>query len=181
MKKSVLLAVLIPLAIVSSVLWLIAWHSKVHSRPWERSGVPEADWKDDRAWRSTPEYKAVMNELMVVANAADARGGPTADEVEVLINYMNSPHSFAREMAVIAAETARSDPARSLLMPRVLALLSDPVSFVRLSAAGSLERMGDKNAIPFLHPLLNDNHPVVAKAAQRAILKLQEKETTTEK
>jgi len=176
MKKRLLLGVLIPLAVAASGLGLIACHSKVQSQPWERSGIPEADWKDAKSWRSTSKYKAVVDELKAIAIDAEARGGPTAEEAEVLINYMNSPHYDVRETAVIAAETATSDPARSVLIPHVLGLLSDPVWTVRGWAAKSLGEMGDKSVIPYLEPLLKDR-PVVAKVAQKAILKLQGEQT----
>ena len=182
MKKGVLLGVLVSLAVVGTafllvrqrVLPLITRQTAARAKQSAPlSGIPDADWRDRNKWRSTPEYKTVMDELFGIAQAADARGGPTADETEVLINYMYSPHYDARVTAAIVAGSARFDPARSVLIPHVLGLLSDPVSEVRLWAASSLGSMGDKSMIPFLNPLLNDPSPPVVHVTQRAISRLQ--------
>jgi hypothetical protein len=189
MKKAVLLGVLlgvlISLVVIATAFWFL--HQRAQSSTAQAAagakqltppaGIPEADWRDDALWRRTPEYKAATNELLRIAKAGDAWDNLTSNDVEVLIQNMDSPHYSARELAVIAAQNGRSDPVRSRLMPHVLGLLSDPVYGVRLFAVSTLGRMGDKDAIPFLNPLLNDPSPSIAGAAQTAILKLQQEET----
>jgi hypothetical protein len=193
MKKGVLLGVLV-LMVVAATAFVLIRHRIRHLTPrWTAAqakqsarselsspepGIPYADWRDNKSWRKTPEYKVVRDEIMGIADAGDAQEGYlTADQVEVLIKYMHSPHFFARAMAAVVAGEGRSDPARSALIPHLVGLLSDPVSSVRLDAAGALGSMGDKSVIPFLYPLLNDDRPPVVETAQRAISKLQAEET----
>ena len=109
-------------------------------------------------------------------HSAEPRGYLTSNEVERLIFYMQSPHYIARMEASITAGIARSDPARSMLLPYVTSLLSDPVGPVRQVAAFTLGKIGDKNTIAYLEPLLNDPIAGVGKLAQEAIIKLQKKE-----
>jgi hypothetical protein len=147
-----------------------------------RGPIPDADRKDDELWRKTPEATAVWDEIvgiLVAAEARETRGenpSLTTNEVEILIAYMQSPHYFVRWKAVIGAGRGFSDPAKSMLLPHVISLLSDPVYIVRFWAADTLGAIGDTGMIPYLEPLLND-HPEVAGVAQRAISKLQQKET----
>ena len=119
MKKAVLLGVLVSLAVVATAFLLIR-----HRIPYlttrqttAHAGTPDADWRDNDLWRKTPEYKVVQDKLKAIATAADVRGFPTADEVEVLIEYIHSPHYETRETALIVAGSARSDPARAMLIP----------------------------------------------------------------
>ncbi len=179
-NKSSLINMLVSLAFAAMGVWLVSCDFHVKPSPWEKAGIPETDWKDDKVWRGKAKCKAVERELIVIVNAAEARGGPTPDETETVIEYMHSPHYDTRETALIVAGAARSDPARAVLLPHVLGLLSDPVWTVRLWAAWSLGKMGDKSVIPYLEPLLKDR-PAVAKVAQKAILKLQGEETAPEK
>ncbi len=186
MKKTVLLGILVSLAVVATAFLLIR-----HRIPYlttrqaaaranqsvSSAGAPDADLRDEELWEQTPEYEIVTNALRRIALAGDAWDNLTPDEVEMLIEYMHSPHYDARIQAVIATGGKYPATVRDKLLPHVLGLLSDPVSGVRFWAATALGGMGDKSAIPFLQPLLNDNRPVVAKAAQRAILRLQGKET----
>ena len=167
-----MIGALLCLAVAATAFLLI----RQAKQPAPHAGIPDADWKDEKSWKSTPEYKTVMDELIGMAQDVDAQRGPTAGEAAVLIQDMHSPHYKTREMAAIVAGSASSDPARSVLISHVLSLLSDPVSLVRMSAANSLGRMGDKSVIPYLEPLLKDR-PAVAKIAQQAILKLQEEGT----
>ena len=181
MKKGVLLGVLVLLVGAATVFLTTHW-AVVRAKQAERKdGVPEADRHDEKLWKKTPEFKTVTDELVRIAYAAEARGTPTPDEIELLIKYMHSPHYGVRMLAVTVATEGRFDPARSILIPHVLGLLSDPVSAVRVCAAGTLGRIGDKSLIPFLYPLLKDARPPVAETAQRAILKLQGEETAPEK
>lgn len=144
--------------------------------------IPDADRKDDELWRKTPEAKAVWDEILEILAAAEAREtrgenpSLTTNEAAVVITYMQSPHYFARWKAVIAAQRASSDPARSMMLPYVISLLSDPVYPVRLWAASTLGDIGDKAMVPYLDPLLHDL-PDVASSAQNAISKLQQKDT----
>ena len=180
MKKIVWLVVLVSLAAIATAFVLIHHRAVSHSKVKELeplTGVPKADWKDAILWRKAGEYRAVENELKLIAKFTDAWDNLTSNQVDVLIYYMHSPHYDARIQAVIATGGKYPATVRDKLRPPVLGLLSDPVSGVRFWAATALGGMGDKSAIPFLQPLLNDNRPVVAKAAQRAILRLQGKET----
>jgi len=187
MKNIVLLGVLVSLAAVATAFLLIR-HRRASLTPRQTAsfsnrkqsvpptGVPDADLRDEELWEKTPEYKTMMDETGRIAKAGDAWDNLTSNDVELLIEYMHSPHYEARIQAVILTGGKYPAPVRSRLMPHVLGLLSDPVSGVRCWAATALGGMGDKSAIPFLNPLLNDHRPVVAKAAQRAISKLQENE-----
>ena len=191
MKKPVLLGVLVSLAVVATAFLLI--RHRVMPLPTRQtavrakqsapcSGTPDADLRDEELWEQTPEYEIVTNELYRIALAGDAWDNLTPDEVEALIQNMHSPHFQAREDAVIAAGGKYPAPVRAKLLPHVIGLLSDPVPGVRIFAAASLRRTGDKSVIPFLYPLLNDSSPSVARVAQNAILKLEsQKETVPEK
>jgi len=145
---------------------------------WKNSGVPEADWRDHEDWKKTPECKVMMDKLVDIVKAREASGNLTPNEVETLITCMQSPHFDARDMAATAAMVGREEPARSVLRPYLLSLLQDPVSLVRMAAAETLGRLGDAKVIPDLQLLLEDERPLVARVAQRAISKLQHKDTT---
>ncbi len=142
------------------------------------AGIPDADEKNYVAYKKTREFKTEQAKIMDISAAAEARGGPTADEAEMAINYMHSPYYGVRRAGAVIAGFARFDPARSVLIPHVVGLLSDRASVVRLWAAYSLEKMGDKSVIPSLKPLLKDPIPLVARAAQEAISKLQNQKET---
>ncbi len=147
-------------------------------------GVPDADERDDDAYAKMPESKTEMAKIMKIYRAVEARRyeGPTADEAVVVINCMHSPYYTVRKAGAVIAGYARSDPARSVLLPHVVGLLSDRVSVVRLFAAFTLGNMGDKSVIFSLKLLLKDPIPLVTRAAQEAISKLQnQKEAVTGK
>jgi hypothetical protein len=189
MKKAVLLGVLlgvlISLVVIPTAFWIV--RQRTQPLPIRQTvaqtqqltppaGIPEADWRDDGVWHTTPEYADVTNELLRIAKACDAFNNLTSNEVETLIENMHSPHYQARQLAVIAARGPYPGPVSAKLLPHVLGLLSDPVAGVRLFAVSSLEKLGSKDTIPFLNPLLNDSSPVVVKVAQRVISNLQQKE-----
>ena len=182
MKKRVLWISVVLLALIATALWLGSRRRVRPSFPMPplvrpEADVPVADRKDDELWRKTPEAQAAWNEIRWTTRIVEFDGKPlTTNQAAVLIVYMQSPHYFARWKAVIAAGTARSDPARSMLLPHVISLLSDPVYIVRIYAADALEFIGDKSTIPFLEPLLDDHNPAVASTALEAIKKLQQKE-----
>ncbi len=186
MKKIVWLVVLASLAVVATAYLFIrhripylTTHRAV-ARVKQSSpvpGMPDADWRDEKLWEQTPEYKAVTDEIERISKAGDAWDNLTSNEVEVLILNMHNPHYFARMMAVTAAGGDKySASVKHELLPHVIGLLSDPVSHVRLWAADTLGRVGDKSVIPYLYPLLNDDRQVVRDAAQKAIHRLQGKE-----
>jgi hypothetical protein len=191
MKKAVLLGVLVSLAVVVAAFLLI--RHRVMPLPTHRTaaepqkkakqlapyaGIPDADWKDEVLWKKTPEYRIVRSKLYRISLTGKAWDNLTPDEVEALILNMHSPHYQARLMAVVDAGGEYPDPVISKLMPHVLGLLTDPVSSVRICAAGSLGRLGDKSVIPDLKPLLKDPIPSVTMAAQEAISRLQSQEET---
>jgi hypothetical protein len=142
--------------------------------------VPDADIeKEDALWKETPEYKAFEDELQRIFDTAEARGANspfTSNEVAALITYMQNPHPRARGEAVALA-MGSSESAKPMVLPYVLSLLSDPVWRVRRQAASTLGEIGDKSMIPYLEPLLNDR-PEVARPTQRAISRLQQKDTS---
>ena len=172
MKKIVWLGVFVSIAVVATA-FLVIRHREQISPMTRPAGIPDADWNDLMSWKGTRECKTMRDELMKIMSSAEASGGTTADEAGVLINYMHSPHLQARRTAAIVAGYVRSEPARSVLVSYVLDLLSDPVSVVRLRAAESIGKMGDKSVIPSLKPLLKDPIPLVTSAAQEAISRLQ--------
>lgn len=147
------------------------------------AAIPEADRLDDGIWRTSQEGSNAWNEIVLGmiekgAEYEQATGKTiprTTHECAVLIQYMKSPHFFARRLAVIAASSASAEPGRSMVMPYVTGLLTDRVYTVRFSAVGTLEWIGDKNTTPYLEPLLMDR-PDIPNAARRAILKLQKRE-----
>ncbi len=144
--------------------------------------IPEADEKDDALWKTTRERETFDDELARNLAALEARQeqGENADaylspnDVTFLVTHMQSPHYYARWKAVIAAGgILSSDPARAILLPHVVSLLSDPVWLVRMWAADTLGGIGSKDMIPYLKPLLDDR-PEVAKMALKAIKKLEQ-------
>ena len=191
MKKIVWLGVLVSLAVVATAFLVLNRRAApLTSAPaassdgelywfgtqWQSmGGIPDADLK--LAKEARPD-KALKAEIFKILHAVEARGGPTADEAEVLINYMHSPYYGVRRVGALIAGYARFEPARSVLLPHVVGLLSDRASVVRLFAADSLGKMGDKSVIPSLKPLLKDPIPLVARAAQVAISKLQNQKET---
>jgi hypothetical protein len=138
--------------------------------------------KEDALWKETPEYKAVEDDIERIYDAAGARQARgegiylSSNEVTAVIAFMRNPYFRARAKAVIAAAIGTSEPARSMLLPYVVSLLSDPVWRVRRMAADTLGEIGDRSMILLLEPLLNDR-PEVVRTAQRAISKLQQKDT----
>ena len=140
------------------------------------AGIPAADQKDDELWRKTPEAQAAWNEIKWTIRAVEFDGKPlTTNQAAVLIDYMQSPHYFVRWKAVIAAQLGRSDATKSMLLPHVIGLLSDPVYIVRMYAADALGKIGDKSMIPFLEPLLDDHNPDVATVALESIKRLEQR------
>jgi len=139
--------------------------------------------KEDTLWKDTPEYKAVEDDIERIYDAAgarQARGEGTylsSNETATVIVLMQNPYFRARAKAVIAAAIGTSEPARSTLLPHVIGLLSDPVWRVRRMAADTLGEIGDRSMIPLLEPLLSDR-PEVAKLAQRAISKIEQRNPT---
>jgi len=183
MKKTVWLGVLVSLAIIVATAFLV-FHRRVMPLTTRQTaaratqsatddGITDAESRDEELWKKTPESTTVREKLFEISAASKLRGGPTADEAEVLVKYMHSPHYSARHMALIAAARARFDPARSVLLPHVLRLLSDPIPDVRFLAAYTLGEMGDKSVIPNLEPLLNDDYQKVRDTARTTISKLQ--------
>ena len=195
MKKCVLRISVVLLALVATVVWLGCGRrnvtkqtaSRISSQPGNKLSfpmppvstnpdIPDADRKDDVLWRKTPEAQASWNEIMGTITAVEAGGKPlTINQAEALIAYMQSPHYFARWKAVIAAGTARSGPAKSMLLPYVINLLTDPVPIVRLYAADALSFIGDKSTIPALKTLLDDQDPGVARVALESIKRLEQR------
>jgi hypothetical protein len=193
MKKAVWIGVLVSLVVIATAFLVLhrralpLTSSQAASPDTQRlirdqwqsmGGIPDADWKDELAWEKTPEYQTTQAELRKIDAAIHERGFLTADEAEALINYMHSPHYGVRVPGAAMAGYARFEPARSVLLPYVLGLLSNRVSAVRLWAANSLGKMGDKSVTPSLIPLLKDPIPLVAKAAQEAISKLESRKET---
>jgi hypothetical protein len=187
-NKAVLVAVCVTVAFVAAVFWNL--HRRAPNTEWlireqwrSMGGVPDADQRDEVSWKKTPEYVSVRAKMISIGDAVFGRRSlTTPDEVEVAISWMDSPHYQLRRAGTELAAFARSEPARSVLLPHVEGLLSDRTSVVRLFAADCLGKMGDKSAIPSLRPLLKDPIPLVAKAAEDAISKLQSlKDTVPEK
>jgi hypothetical protein len=191
MKKGVLLGVLV-LMVVAATAFLLIRHripssttrqiaakaKQEASRSSPDPDVPDADWRDEKLWEQTPEYAAVTKELEQIARYGGALENLTPDQVEVLIEYMHSPHYEARIQAVLAAKGWEYTAAvKSKLLPHVIGLLSDPVPEVRFWTTVTLRSIGDKDTIPFLYPLLHDESLLVRIGAQRAISKLQAEET----
>jgi len=150
--------------------------AEVNPPPEPHPGISDADFESNQQWRKTPEFKAMVSEITGISHIAEPRGYLTTNEVERIIFYMQSPHHIARIVASIAAGMGRSDPAKSMLIPQLISLLSDPVGPVRQTAAHTLGIIGDKDMIPHLEPLLKDPFLPVVRNAQKAIAKLKEKE-----
>jgi hypothetical protein len=193
MKKIVWLGVLVSLAVVATAF--LVFHRRAAHLTTAQAASPGTQWSIDDQWRSmagipgadkknyvaykkTREFQAEQAKMMKIYAAVEARGGPTADEAEAVINYMRSPYYGIRRIGAVIAGYAHFEPARSVLLPHVVGLLSDRASVVRLWATDSLGRMGDKSVIPSLQPLLKDPIPLVARAAQEAISKLQNQKET---
>ncbi len=151
----------------------IASHGEAASHSSEAAGIPAVDWEDHLHWKGSPEYKALSDELEGIEKSAEARGSLTTNEARVIIGYLQSPHFDARNMALIAAVVGKEDPARSMLMPYVVNLLTDRVSLVRMWAARTLGMIGQKSDIHYLEPLLNDKSEHVVNHVRIAISKLQ--------
>ena len=185
MKKRVLWISVVLLVLVATALFWLSFRLSFRwkARPsfamppiTQDAGIPDADQKDDKLWRKTAEAQAAWNEIKWTIGAVEFDGKPlTTNQAAALIDYMQSPHYFVRWKAVIAAGTARSDPVKSMLLPHVISLLSDPVYKVRMYAADALSFIGDKSTIPFLEPLVDDHNPDVATVALESIKRLEQR------
>jgi HEAT repeat protein len=154
----------------------IVAYQHYHIRPCPNPGTPEAAWRDEQLWERTSDYRITMKMLRDILANGDALHNLTDQEVDVLIANMRSPYYEARTTAVIGCGDDQYPKAvKAKLLPHILTLLHDPDSGVRMFAASSLGRMGDKSVIPPLQAMKNDSRPVVASVAREAVAKLEEK------
>ncbi len=121
---------------------------------------------------SSPEYLAKINLLRPIQRTKGARPF-TPKEMALLRQFIRDPDPFIRVRAVTAFFWDPKDPqqrkeAIQLLRER----LKDPEWLVRSYALHALARLGAKETVPDILPLLNDPHPDVRNWAQKALKQL---------
>jgi len=121
---------------------------------------------------SSPEYLAKLNQIRSIQRIKGTRPF-TPKEMDLLRKFIRDPDLFIRVRAVTAFFWDPKDPqqrkeAIQLLRER----LKDPEWLVRSYALHALARLGAKETVPDILPLLNDPHPDVRNWAQKALKQL---------
>lgn len=121
---------------------------------------------------SSPEYLAKIDRLRPIQRVRGTRPF-TSEEMSLLRQFIRDPDWSIRVRAVTALFWAPKDPQqREEAIRLLIERLKDPSWVVRSYALHALARLGAKEAVPEILPLLNDSHPDVRNWAKIALKRL---------
>lgn len=126
--------------------------------------------KETNYW-SSPEYLAKLNLIRPIQRIKGARPF-TPKEMDLLRQFIRDPDPFIRVRAVTAFFWISDPQQRKEAIQLLRERLKDPEWVVRSYALHALARLGAKETITDILPLLNDPHPDVRNWAQIALKRL---------
>jgi hypothetical protein len=143
---------------------------------WRAIITSEESEKKFQQWRNSQEFSEITNEFATISSSARQRGDLLPEEANRLRFYIKHHDWGTRVYAlVLAADLAQSETIRQILLPDILYALEDKSPHVRRAAVYALGRIGNAEIVPILEASLLDPEPAVQKTAEKAIEKLQQK------
>lgn len=128
-------------------------------------------WRREHYDQTEAVYSAKRNQIVPLQRVKGKRPF-TPEEMALLRQFIRDPDSLIRVRAITALWDVRDSQQRQEAIQLVRERLKDPAWVVRSYALHALARLGAKEAVPDILPLLNDPHPDVRNWAQIALKRL---------